>query len=403
MKTLKLKDDLTWVGALDPNLRVFDIIMYTEYGTSYNSYILKGSEGSVLFETVKIKFYEEYVEKLKENVNLEDIKYLVVNHTEPDHTGSIEKLLELIPNIQIVGSSSAIKFLKAIVNKDFNHIVVKHGETLNIGNKTLKFIAAPFLHWPDSIYTYIEETGYLFTCDSFGTHYCHEGITLSSIDDKTDYLSSLRYYFDMIMGPYKQHVVTAINKIKDLNITLIGTGHGPVLDQEPRKMIDLYQKWATESDRYEKLTVTIPYVSAYGYTEEMAKILKTAIQDVADIEVKLFNMVNDKKSLVVDHMNKSHGILFGSPTMVSDALPPIMELVMSLNPIIHAGKLVGSFGSYGWSGEAVSVLDARLKQIRLPMYADGIKVNFKPSAEDQKNVYEYGKGFALRLIELSRK
>ena len=402
MKTLKLRDDLTWVGSQDPNLRIFDIIMYTEYGTSYNSYLLKASEKTVLFETVKVKYFDEFISKLSEVTDVSKIDYLVVNHTEPDHSGALEKLLEVAPNLKVIGSTAAIKFLKAIVNKPFEAIVAKDGDTVDLGDRTLKFIMAPFLHWPDSMYTYVPETGYMFTCDSFGTHYSHEGITISNIDNMENYLSSLRYYYDMIMGPYKQHVVKAVDKIRDLNITLIGTGHGPVLDENPGRMIDLYYEWSIAKHVNEKPTVVIPYVSAYGYTEEMANILLDAIKSQGDIEVKLFNMNFNEKADVVAEIGKADAVLFGSPTMVGDALPPIMDLVMSLNGTIHAGKLVGSFGSYGWSGEAVPFIDARLKLIRLPMYADGIKVNFKPSEEDRANVRAFGEGFAQKLLEMKK-
>ena len=148
--TFKITEDLFWVGALDPNLKIFDIIMETKFGTSYNSYLLRGSEGIALFETVKEKFFDEHLEKIRSVINLEDINYVVVNHTEPDHAGSVEKILEYAPNATVVGSNLAIKYLTEIINKPFKNKVVKDGETLSLGNKTLKFISAPQLHWPDN-------------------------------------------------------------------------------------------------------------------------------------------------------------------------------------------------------------------------------------------------------------
>ena len=176
MKHLEVKNNIYWVGALDPNLRVFDIIMYTPYGTTYNSYVVKGSNKTAVFETVKAQFFDQYLERLNSlGVNPSEIDYIVVDHTEPDHAGSVSKLLKLAPNAKVVGSKIAIDFLKDIVNEDFEHIVVNHGDTLSLGNKTLEFISAPFLHWPDSMYTYIPEDKALITCDSFGSHYsCEE-------------------------------------------------------------------------------------------------------------------------------------------------------------------------------------------------------------------------------------
>lgn len=398
MKSLKIKDDFMWIGALDPNLRTFDIIMHTKYGTSYNSYLLKGSEKIVLFETVKIKFWDEYIEKLSEYIDPKDIDYIVVNHTEPDHTGSIERLLELAPNVQIVGSNAAIKFLKAIVNKPFNSLVIKDGDTLPLGNKTLKFITAPFLHWPDSIYTYVEEDKILFTCDSFGTHYCYEGILLSNLENKVNYIDSLKYYFDVIMGPYRKHVITAAKKIENLEIDIIATGHGPVIDDNPREIIERYIEWASETNPNTNKTIVIPYVSAYGYTEEMARLIKEGIQSAGKFEVKLYNMETSDNDEVMNEIYWADGVLFGSPTMVSDILPPIMKLLTSMNPVVHSGKLVSAFGSYGWSGEAVPNIIGRLKQLRLKIFEDGLKINFKPSDEEIKEIIEFGKRFGEKLL-----
>jgi flavorubredoxin len=218
MLTLKIKKNLYWVGTLDPELKVFDIIMHTEYGTSYNSYVLKGSEKTALFETSKAKFFDSYLEKVQSITLIEEVEYIIVNHTEPDHTGSIEMLLEMNPRIKIVGSSTAISFLKEICNRDFESIAVKDGDELSLGDKTLRFYSAPNLHWPDTIFTYAVEDKVLFTCDSFGAHYSHEGVTDETLANREEYLSALRYYFDMIMGPFKSFALQAIEKIKDLEI-----------------------------------------------------------------------------------------------------------------------------------------------------------------------------------------
>ena len=220
MKSLELKKDIYWIGSLDPDLRIFDIIMDTKFGTTYNSYIVKGSEKTAIFETVKVKFFDEYLKKIEQYVDPRKIDYIVVDHTEPDHAGSVEKFLDYAPNAKIVGSQSAIDFLKEIANKDFEYIVVNHGDILNLGNKTLKFISAPFLHWPDSIYTYIPEDKMLVTCDSFGSHYSWDEILYSKIpkEKMEDYESALLYYYTAIFSPFKGYVLQALEKIKDFDI-----------------------------------------------------------------------------------------------------------------------------------------------------------------------------------------
>lgn len=200
MKKLKVTDGVTWIGAQDHKLRVFDIIMHTEFGTSYNSYLVKGSEKTAVIETVKLKFIDEFIEKLTSEIDVNDIDYIIVDHTEPDHVGSVEELLKLSPNAKVVGSATAIRFLRAIANTEFESIIVSTNDEIDLGDKTLQFISAPFLHWPDSMYTYLKEDKVLFTCDSFGSHYAFDEVFISKLTNYEDYNKALKYYFDMIMG-----------------------------------------------------------------------------------------------------------------------------------------------------------------------------------------------------------
>ena len=181
MKSVKLRDGFYWTGIQDEELRVFDIIMYTEFGTTYNSYVMKAGDQILLFETAKAKFFEEYIEKLKEVIDVTKIDYLVVSHTEPDHAGSVERLLDYSPQMKVLATGCAIGFLKEIVNRDFVSIAVKDNQVMKIGDKTLKFMFVPNLHWPDTMYTFIEEEQILVTCDSFGAHYCLPEIVSTEI------------------------------------------------------------------------------------------------------------------------------------------------------------------------------------------------------------------------------
>lgn len=399
MNTLLLKDGVTYIGVQDHKLRVFDIIMYTEFGTSYNSYLVQGSDKTAIIETVKIKFIDEYIEKIKSLTDLDKIDYIVVNHTEPDHVGSVAKLLELMPNATIVGSASALKFLKNITNTEFDSLLTTCVDQIDLGGKTLKFIPAPFLHWPDSIYTYIEEDKLLFTCDSFGSHYAHDDVLFSTVTNKDDYDSALRYYYDMIFGPFKQHMVNAINKIEGLDIDMIATGHGPVLDKNPMEIVKICKEWSIETNPNKKKTIIVPYVSAYGYTKAMAEEIERTINaDFSDeLAIELFDMVEEDKEAVLEKIYWADGIMFGSPTINSDALPPIWDILISLNPIVHGKKYASAFGSYGWSGEAVKNIEARLKQLRFKVIP-GLRVEFNPSESDLKKISDYAKEFANDLL-----
>ncbi|WP_042400734.1 FprA family A-type flavoprotein [Clostridium saudiense] len=400
--TFKITEDLFWVGALDPNLRIFDIIMETKFGTSYNSYLLKGSDGIALFETVKEKFFDEHLDKIRSIVNLEDINYVVVNHTEPDHAGSVEKILEYAPNATVVGSTLAIKYLSEIINKPFKSKVVKDWETLSLGNKTLKFISAPQLHWPDTMYTYVIEDETLITCDSFGAHYCDERVLKSAIEDskEDDYIEAYNYYFRMIMGPFKPFMLKALDKIKDLNLKYICPGHGLVLDHTNiEKFVNLYREWCQPTKR-EKQSIVIPYVTAYGYTEEIAKEIKRGIEaSNFDVDILMYNLVTADMNEVLNEINQCSGLLLGSPTLLSDTLPQIWTILSSLNPVIHKGLPASCFGSYGWSGEALKNINERYKQLKFNVVCEPLGIVFRPSEENLKSAYDFGLEFANKVLK----
>jgi flavorubredoxin/NADPH-dependent 2,4-dienoyl-CoA reductase/sulfur reductase-like enzyme len=393
MKTLELKKNFYWTGVLDPELKVFDIVMETEFGTSYNSYLLKTSEKTVLFETAKAKFLDEYLDALSKLVDINEIDYIVVNHTEPDHAGSIEKLVEINPNIKIVGTGVAIGFLKNIVNHDFYSIAVKENDTLDLGDKTLRFMVLPNLHWPDTMYTYIEEDKTLLTCDSFGSHYSFDEILLSKVTDNEGYLRAKKYYFDNIIGPFKKpFMIKALERIKDLDIDMICTGHGPVIDCRIEELKALNAKWCEVVNPNPRKTVIIPYVSAYGYTKQLAGEIAKGIKASGDIDVRDYDLLETEKSKVLEELFFADGILLGTPTIVGEALEPIWELTISMFARTHGTKYASAFGSYGWSGEGVPHIIERLKQLNMKV-SDGFRVKFKPSDSELGEAFDYGYNF----------
>ena len=397
MSAIKAMDDLWWVGVEDHDLRVFDIVMHSDWGTSYNAYAVRGAEGVALFETVKEKFFDEYLQNLKEVCSLDEVKYIVVGHTEPDHSGSLEKLLELTPNATVVGSATAITFLKEIVNKPFASRAVKEGDTIDLGGRTLTFLSVPFLHWPDSMYTYIPEMKALFTVDSFGCHYADDRVFNDLIDG--DFTEAYKYYFDCIMGPFKPFVLKALDKIKPLDIQFIGNGHGPVLRANIPHYLELYRQWATPVVvPADERRVAIAYVSAYGYTKQLAGVIADALAEGGVKHVELYDLVECDLETARAALQTADGFLLGSPTLVGDALPPIYEMLVGLNPIIHKGKPAGAFGSYGWSGEAVPKLTAQMQAIGLKLPVEGLKVRFKPSEAQLAEARQFGLDFAAAVL-----
>ncbi|MCX7904604.1 MAG: FprA family A-type flavoprotein [Caloramator sp.] len=391
MQAIEIKKDVYWVGAKNPDLRVFDIIMTTKRGTTYNSYLIV-DEKVALIDTVKDGFFDEFLKRIKSVIGDRKIDYLIVNHTEPDHSGSIKSILNEYPDIKIYGSKAALMYIKNIINRDFDGTEAK--DELNLGKRTLKFISAPFLHWPDTIFTYDEYDKILFTCDFLGSHYCDESIFDDEVGDFSD---EFKYYYDVIMGPFKRHVLSAIEKIKPLQFDVIGTSHGPVLRKDLEKYINKYYEWSKPildipKDKY----VLIAYVSAYGYTKEIAMALKEGLLDKG-CEVDVHDITELPLEELVKKADKARAILVGSPTINQDAVKPVWDFLSLVSPITNRGKIAMAFGSYGWSGEGVQLISDRLKGLKFNVIEPGFKVCFKPSEEDLKRAKEIGREISEKI------
>lgn len=393
---MELKNGIHYVGVLDRDLRVFDIIMETKFGTTYNSYVVKGTEKTALIETAKATRMEEYLKNIEAVTDVHKIDYLIVDHTEPDHAGSAAKLLELNPEMEVVGTTGAINFLSQIVNAPFKSRAVKEGEEIDLGGKTLRFMIVPNLHWPDTMYTYLPEDKVLFTCDSFGAHYCCEGILRSKVEQEQDYLDAAKYYFDNILGPFKPFMNKALDRVEALDADMICPGHGPVLDAKLPEFLATYRQWSKIENPNQKKTAVLAYVSAYGYTGQMAKAIAEGIESKG-VDVKLYDLVTDDQAGLSADLLYADGILLGSPTILGDALKPIYDLSTTMLPTIHGGKHAAAFGSYGWSGEAVPNLTQRLQQLKMKV-TDGLRLRFKPSEDELAQCRAFGEAFAEKLL-----
>ncbi|MGC9331653.1 MAG: FprA family A-type flavoprotein [Bacteroidales bacterium] len=393
-RVFNLTDDVSWVGVPDRDIETFDVVMTTEYGTTYNSYFIN-AEKKTLIETVKEKFQDVYKSKLEQVTDVSELEYIVLNHTEPDHSGSLKHVLKMAPKATVVGTGQAIKYLHEIVGEEFKYQIVKDGDTLDLGNKTLKFIGAPNLHWPDTMYTWLEEDGILFTCDSFGAHYCSDEMIDGQVNQK-DYEDAFNYYFDVILKPFSKFMLKAIDKIKPLNIKMIATGHGPVLKDKWQDKVDKSAAMAQaylNANTHQSPKVLIAYVSAYGYTGEMAESIAEGIRDrgiavdIVDIEHMLSG---DLDSLIV----QADALLIGSPTINQNILLPVYKMFALINPLRDKGKQAAAFGSYGWSGEGVKIMQPVLSALKLKSPLEPLAIKFRPDADNKKELIEYGKQFA---------
>ena len=398
-RIIDVTGDVKWIGILDYDIRTFDIVMHTDFGTTYNSYLINADKKAIV-EVAKEKFSETYLRKLRSVIDPEEIQYIILDHTEPDHSGSLRLLLELAPSAIVVGSGNAIRYLEDIINVPFRALVAKDGDTLDLGNKTLRFFSAPNLHWPDSMLTLLVEDKVLFSCDIFGAHYCSPEM-YSVFDEK--YTESFKYYFNIIMRPFSRFMLKAIEKVKPLELDFICPGHGPIHKENINKAIELSEKLA---DHYlqivsekSKMNILITYVSAYGYTKEAAHIIADGIIETKDITVYITDIENISLEELETKLIMSDGLLVGSPTINQNTLLPVYKLLALINPIRDKGKLGGAFGSYGWSGESPNIILENLRLLKLKIFEETAAFKFSADNIKKENLRQFGRNFAQRYIQ----
>lgn len=394
--------DVYWVGALDPDLRQFDIILRTANGTSYNAYAVRGSEGVAVIDTVKAEFADDFFARLWACCRPDEIRAIVLNHLEPDHTGALPALLQAAPNATVYLSHPALKMLKGLIKTglDDTCIVAVDEETrIDLGGRTLRFLYTPYLHWPDTQCTWVEEEGLLFSGDVFGCHFCDARLFNDLVGD---FRFSFDYYYHHIMRPFREYVLTALDLIEPLPLRLLAPAHGPVLRDMPSNYIRRYRQlaapsFANEAGDREK-TLLVFYISAYGNTARMAEAVRDGAEGVAGVRVSLYDIAGGDPGPFVDLIEEADGLVFGSPTINGDAVKPVWDLLSSLTLVKVKGKFGAAFGSYGWSGEAVKLVEDRLRGLKLRVPCAGVKAKLIPTEEELADCVALGRELAEHLV-----
>jgi flavorubredoxin len=391
---IELRPGLHWIGVTDPGLRIFDDLFPTAHGTTYNSYLVRGSDKIAVIDTVKGERRQEFLDKLSSLVDPADIDYYVVNHTEPDHSGSLAAMLKLSPKATVVSTQAAKTFLANQIHEPIPCQVIKDGESIDLGGKTLRFVIAPFLHWPDTMFTYLEEEGALFTCDAFGAHYCGNSLYA---DDLPDYPLEVESYFDAIIRPFKDKVLAAIAKIRSERLELLCPSHGPVIRHDPWQTVRRYEGWCQPPTGGP--TVLILYLSPHHNTERMAATVARGAESVAGVRVLLRHITDLTMPEIRDLMEKADAIIFGIPTINRDIPKPMWEVLSLLSTVKLKGNLAGVFGSFGWSGEACRLAEERLKGIGYKLPLPAVRAQFTPRPEVLEQCTELGRTVASEILK----
>ncbi|UHD18726.1 FprA family A-type flavoprotein [Thiocapsa bogorovii] len=392
-----------WVGALDPGLRTFDIILRTANGTTYNSYLVRGDAGVAVIDTVKAEFSDDFFGRLESVARYDEIRVIVLNHLEPDHTGALPELMRRAPHAQLYISKRATPMLKALLkprdDRPLAYKTVGTGDEVSLGGRTLRFLHTPFLHWPDTQCTWLAEEGVLFSGDVFGCHHC-DGRLFNDLCG--DFRFAFDYYYAHIMRPFKSYVVDALKLIEPLPIKLIAPTHGPILRDRPRRYVTRYRELSTTSlaeriDQNERSLIVF-YMSAYGSTARMAEAIRAGAEEAGGIRVSLYDLEGGEIQPFVDLIESADALALGSPTINGDAAKPIWDLLSSLAVIDLKGKLGAAFGSYGWTGEAVKMIEDRLRGLKLRVPVAGLRIKLIPTDEELEECRAFGRALAGALV-----
>lgn len=394
----KMTDKVTWVGKIDWELRRFHGDEYsTDRGSSYNSYLVR-DEKTVLIDTVWTPFAEEYIKKLKEEIDLNEIDYIIMQHSEIDHSGALPLLMKEIPNTPIYCTANGAKILKGTFHEDWNFIEVKTGDTLNIGESTLTFVEARMLHWPDSMMTYMDSEAILFSNDAFGQHYASD-LMYNDLVDQCELEEECIKYYANILTPFSALVTMKINEVlkMELPLNMIATSHGIIWRDNPAQIILKYLEWA---DSYQENQITLVYDTMWNATRRMAEAISNGIKSVDDtVTVKLYNAAHTDKNDVITQLFKSKGILFGSSTVNKGIMNATGGLLEMIKGIGFKKKKAAAFGSYGWSGESVKIIEEKLKDAKLELMEGGPLVLWNPDDEAIKECFDFGAKFAEQFKE----
>lgn len=392
----RLTDKVSWVGKIDWELKKFHGNEYsTHRGSSYNSYLVRDQK-TVLIDTVWQPFDKEFVTRLKQEIDLKKIDYIVMNHNEIDHSGALPELMREKPDTPIYCTVNGEKIIRGHYHRDWNFVTVKTGDTLDLGGSKLIFVEAPMLHWPDTMFTYLTGENILFSNDAFGQHYATESLYNDTVDQAELLAEALKYYAN-ILTPFSTFVTKKIREVLEMNLPLsmICPSHGVIWRNNLSKIIEQYLKWA---DNYQENQITLIYDTMWNSTRKMAEAIADGICEADSlVKVKLMNSAKRDKNDIISEVFRSKAILVGSSTINNGYLFSIGGILEMIRGLKFKNKKAAAFGSYGWSGEAVKQLTKALDDGGFEVVNEGHRSLWVPDEMELAVCREYGKQFAKVL------
>lgn len=392
-KPVKLTDNVYYVGVNDRRTQLFENMWPIDRGVAYNSYVID-DEKVALIDSVEIGQVEKYLKKIKAVIGNRPIDYLIVNHMEPDHGGSIDIIKKMYPNIQIVGNKKTLPMLKGFFDISENTIEIKEGDSLSLGKHTLNFYMVPMVHWPETMVTFESTENILFSGDAFGSFGTLDGGIFDDEFDFEYYRDEMRRYYSNIVGKYGSPVQKALSKLSGLDIKMIAATHGPIWRNYISEVIGMYDRWS----KYEtEEGVVVAYASMYGNTEEMAEAVARELAENGIKHIRVYDVSKTHASFIISDIFKYKGLILASPTYCNELHPNMESLTTKL---VHMGiqkHYLGILGSFSWAGTAVKKLTAIGEELKWEVIGDSVEEKHALKADKYEACLNLGKAMADRL------
>ncbi|TDO87797.1 flavorubredoxin [Halanaerobium saccharolyticum] len=393
--SIKLSENVHWVGVNDKETDLFESLWPLPEGISYNSYVINDDQVA-LIDTVKINYTDTFLEKVKDVIGDKKVDYLIINHMEPDHSGSIKSMREAFPEMKIVGNAKTMNFLEGFYGITEGTMVIEDGDELNLGSRTLKFYLTPMVHWPETMMTFDQKDKILFSGDAFGGFGSLNGYLFDDEVNVEHFEEEIRRYFSNIIGKYGPVVHRAISRLRQEidEVGMVASTHGLVWRKDPAHIIDEYDKW---SQQQTEEGVVVVYGSMYGNTKVMAEAVARSLSENGIEQIKLFDVSRKDVSFIINDIWKYNGIVLGSCTYNTKIFPPMEYLLKSLESRNLKKRVLGIFGSYSWSGGALDRLEDFKEKVNCDLVEPVIESQFAPGGDILEKCYLLGKNVAEQV------
>jgi flavorubredoxin len=387
---IPVKEGIYWVGAVDWSIRNFHGYI-TNRGTSYNSYLVKDEKVAVI-DFVKSNFAEEQVTRISEVVDPKKVDYIIANHAEPDHSGSIRRIIEVCPNAEVLATERCINTLHKYYGGDLKITSIEKKPTLSLGRRSLSFVPVPMAHWPDSMVSYMPEEKLLFSNDAFGQHLASSGRFDDEVDEGEMMQEASTYYANILM-PLWRSVSRALKALEGVQVEMIAPSHGVIWRKDPGRIVGLYQRWVAGESRKKAVVV---YDTMWGSTMMLARAISDGIASKG-VEVRTHCLQVSPNSDVIADILEAKAVVVGSPTLNNHIFPTVADFLAYMRGLKPMNKIGGAFGSYGWAGGAKKIVEAEMQAAGIQLVDSDLDFVFKPSGDEARRAYEWGAALGEKI------